>query len=82
MPQRPSTFTMSPIALDEVAIGNWYYGFDCFVCSKRFAVFDDKSGGKTRMKFSGAGHVLVACPHCTASRLYASDQVQQFEAAR
>ena len=83
MPQSSQgTFKTSPKALDEVAVGNWYYGFDCLVCSKRFAVFDDKSGGKIQMKFSGGGgHILVACPHCSAARLYGAEQVRQFEAA-
>jgi hypothetical protein len=83
MPRSPGfqgTLTARPKALHEVAIGNWYFGFDCLVCSKRFAVFDDESGGKIQRTFSGSGHVLVACPHCAAQRLYASDQVRQFEA--
>jgi hypothetical protein len=75
------TLRMSAIALAEVVVGNWYYGFDCIVCSKRFAVFDDKYAGKTQLKFCGGGHILVACPHCSSSRLYGADRVRQFEAS-
>jgi hypothetical protein len=33
------------------------------------------------MNFSGGGgHILVACPHCSAARLYGAEQVRQFEA--
>jgi DNA-directed RNA polymerase subunit RPC12/RpoP len=75
------TLKSSAKALADLVVGNWYYGFDCLVCSKRFAVFDDKNAGKTQLKFSGGGHILVACPHCSSDRLYGADQVRNFEAA-
>ena len=78
-PDFQGTHQVDAKALDEVVVGNWYYGFDCLVCTKRFAVFGDKSGGKAPLRFSGGGgHALVACPHCSADRLYGAEQVRHF----
>ena len=65
--------------IEDVQPGNWYFGFDCLECPKRFAVFDDESDGNTPVQFTGGGHILVSCPHCSADRMYSVDQVVQFQ---
>ena len=81
-PDFQDTYKVGPKPLDELLVGNWYYGFDCLVCTKRFAVFDDESAGKMPLKLGGGGgHLLVACPHCAADRLYGGDQVRHFQMA-
>jgi len=64
----------------EVRAGVWYYGFDCLVCSSRFAVFDDTSSGVKQVRFEGEGVFRVACPHCSADRMYKTDQMRHFQA--
>ena len=60
-------------------VGNWYYGFDCIECGKRFACFEDKTNGVSPSKFEGPGHLQVKCPHCNAERLYSTQQVIHFK---
>jgi len=64
----------------EVKPGDWYYGFDCLVCGRRFAVFDDTTSATKPVTFAGGGVFRVACPHCSADRMYQTDQVQHFQA--
>ena len=72
------TYEVTAKSLASVVAGQWYYGLDCLVCDKRFAIFDDRSGGKTRVFFGGDRHIRVSCPHCSADRLYGTDQVKHF----
>ena len=76
------TYNVTPKPREQVEAGRWYYGFTCLECNQRFAVFDDDSNGKTRVRFEGDGHFLVACPHCDADRLYLTSQVEHFQAER
>ena len=64
----------------EVSAGSWYNGFACRDCGRQFAVFDDRSGGKTPAKLSGSGHIRVACSHCDAEHVYETSEVQSFKA--
>ena len=74
------TYKVTAKPLGTVRSGAWYFGFDCLVCSKRFAVFDDPSNGASPTKFAGGGHFRVACPHCGSDRLYGVDAVRHFRA--
>lgn len=76
------TYKVTPKSKNEVKPGNWYYGFDCLECGSRFAVFDDKSMGKKAVSMGGGGQIRSACPECGVDRLYATDQIVQFEAVK
>src|SRR5262249_15957488 len=65
----------------DVKLDDWYYGFDCLVCSHRFAVFDDKFSGKAQAWFLQDDHFRVACPHCSADRLNGTGLVRHFQAS-
>jgi hypothetical protein len=54
------TYKVRPKPLEEVKVGNWYCGFSCLACTKRFAVFDDPSSGATRVPIGGMAWKLAA----------------------
>lgn len=64
----------------EISAGSWYNGFTCRECDKRFAVFDDPSGGKGAANLSGSGHIRVACGHCGAEHVYETSEIENFKA--
>jgi hypothetical protein len=73
------TYKVHAKKLNEVKVGNWYYGFDCLDCSSRFAVFDDITGGSAKVNMVGEGHLCVTCPHCQSDRLYETAQVFHYQ---
>jgi hypothetical protein len=62
----------------DLKAGESYFGFDCSGCGKRFAVWSDPSAGAERFTSKRPCVFKVSCPHCGASRLYRTDQVQAF----
>ena len=62
----------------ETRSGNWYYGYDCIACDRRFAIFDDMTNGATGRKLLGEGHYSVTCPHCGANRMYSKARLVNF----
>jgi predicted RNA-binding Zn-ribbon protein involved in translation (DUF1610 family) len=72
------TYEVSAKRSAELKAGKPYFGFDCSACGKRFAVWDDPSAGRERFTSRRPCVFKVSCPHCGASRLYRTDQVQQF----
>jgi hypothetical protein len=62
----------------ETRSGNWYYGYDCIACDRRFAIFDDMTKGATGQKLLGEGHYSVTCPHCGANRMYSKARLVNF----
>jgi len=69
MPAR-SNSPKSPIQPDEMADGQWYFGFDCGYCGKRFAIEEDRSfGTRTRPDVGviGAGLIITECPFAGAN---------------
>jgi DNA-directed RNA polymerase subunit RPC12/RpoP len=65
-------------ACAETKSANWYYGYDCIACDKRFAIFDDKTKGAPSRKLLGEGHLSVACPHCGGNRTYLQARLKNF----
>jgi RNase P subunit RPR2 len=66
----------------EVTAGSWYHGFGCKGCDTQFAVFEDRSSGKSPAKMSGDGHIRVTCPHCGEEYVYETSEVQNFKAGK
>jgi hypothetical protein len=52
----------------------------CAACRAKFAVWDDPSAGAERFTSKRPCTFKVACAQRAASRLYRTDQVQQFQA--
>jgi hypothetical protein len=73
------TYRATPLPLEEVAAGQWYFGLDCLACDRRFAVLEDESGGRRQLTFRGDGYVQALCPHCCVDGLYTASQLQQFQ---
>jgi hypothetical protein len=78
---RERTYKVAAKPPSDVKLDDWYYGFDCLVCRHRFAVFDDKFSGKAQAWFLQGDHFRVACPHCSADRLYGTGLVRHFQAS-
>ena len=74
------TYRASPLPLEEIVAGHWYFGFDCLACEARFAVLEDQSAGRRQLNFSGDGYVQALCPHCLVEGLYTANELRQFEA--
>jgi hypothetical protein len=75
------SYRASPLPLDAIELGQWYFGFDCLACDRRFAVFEDESAGKRQLSFAGDGYVQALCPHCSVDGLYTAIELRQFQAA-
>ena len=65
------SYEVGAIQLDKLKSGAPYYGVDCLACGKLVPLFTQPENALREEKFEGPGHLLVACPHCGASRLYA-----------
>jgi len=62
----------------ETRSGNWYYGYDCIACDRRFAIFDDMTEGATGPKPPEQGHYSVTCPHCGGNRMYLKARLRSY----
>jgi hypothetical protein len=74
------SYRASALPLDQIVVGQWYFGFDCLACDARFAVFMDETAGKRQLSFAGAGYVQALCPHCSVDGLYQASELRQFQA--
>jgi hypothetical protein len=66
------SYKVGAIQLDKLKSGAPYYSVDCLACGKLVPLFAQPENALTQEKFEGPGHLLVACQHCGASRLYGS----------
>ncbi len=62
----------------ETKSGNWYYGYDCIACDRRFAIFDDMTKDAMEAKLPREGHYSVTCPHCGGNRMYSKARLIHF----
>lgn len=75
-----STYEVHAKDRRAVRDGGWYYGFDCRACSRRFAVFEDASGGKNPTLIEGGGSFRVRCPHCDEHGFYSTAEIRHYQA--
>lgn len=65
----------------SLTTGAWYYGWQCMSCRKDFAVFDDKTGGKSPVPIIGEqATAKVDCPLCGADNLQPIESMKHFRA--
>jgi hypothetical protein len=62
----------------ETKSGDWYFGYDCIACDKRFAIFNDLTKGATGGKLPSEGHYSVTCLHCGENRMYPKGRLMKF----
>jgi hypothetical protein len=74
------SYRASALRLDQVVVGQWYFGFHCLACDARFAVFKDESAGKRQLSFAGDGYVQALCPYCGVDGLYQAGELRQYQA--
>jgi hypothetical protein len=73
------SYRASPLPLEEVVAGRWYFGFDCLACDARFAVYEDESAGMRQLSFAGDGYVQALCPYCSVDGLYTGRELRHYQ---
>jgi hypothetical protein len=70
------SYEVGAIQLDKLKSGAPYCSVDCLACGKLVPLFAQPENALRQEKFEGPGHLLVACQHCGASRLYDSKSLK------
>jgi hypothetical protein len=73
----PGVVKVSALRADQAKAGSWYFGCDCLVCKKRFALLDAWDG-TTPIDLRGLGAILSSCLHCGEERMYRADKLVRY----